>query len=220
MKEVYLKALDVLRNKPIMLWGLSLLSAVIVVLGFVLGGVILPVGFVVSYLINFGMAKIYLDGLEGKEVNSDQLFAGFNKGFLHIAGGMAWRDLWLVIWSCIPFVGPIIALVKGYSYAFVPYIMANDPEIKATEALRKSMKMTEGMKGQMFLADIVVPLLLFAAILILSLLGSIPVLGVLFRLALAIVMIVFYALYPVFMGLYKAAFYAKKVAETTPAIEE
>ncbi len=220
MREVFGKALEVLRKKPIMLWGLSLLSVIITAIGFVVGGVILPVGIVVSYLISFGMAKIYLDGLEGKEVNSDQMFVGFNKSFLHIAGGMAWRDLWLVIWSCVPFIGPIIALVKGYAYAFVPYLMATNPEMKATEVLRVSKKMTEGMKGQMFLADIVVAVAVVLIPIVLALLSRIPVIGFLFTLALVVFVVLCVIFLPIFQGLYKAAFYAKKAVATAPAVEE
>ena len=219
--EAYKKAFAVLAKKPIMLWGLSLLSVVITGVASVFSIGFLPVGIAFSFLINCGMAKVYLDGLEGKEVNSDQLFSCFNKGFLRIAGGMAWMNLWIIIWGLVPIVGPICALVKGYSYRFVPYILITNPEVSATQALRMSKEMTQGMKGQMFLADLVLYAGIFLVMLVLGLFSAIPVLGVLFALASLAFMIVVAALSSVFIGLYQASFYMDKIkVEAQPVVTE
>ena len=202
----YTTAFSVLKGKPILLWGLSLLHGLLTALAYLLGTIPI-ISIPIVYVLAVGMKAIYRDGLRGKEVNSDQLFMGFNKRFLRFAGGMAWKDLWVLIWCLIPIVGPIFAIIKSYSYRFVPYILLDDPEIKATEALRESMRQTKGMKGQMFAADILVYVAVFVVSLVLGLLGKIPYIGVLFTLVLVIVTILIGMFLPLFLGLIEAYFY-------------
>lgn len=213
--EAYKRALNVIVNRPVRLWGLSLLSGLIIVLGFLFTMPILALGVIVSYLVKCGMAKVYIDGLDGKEVNSDQIFAGFNKGFLRIAGGMAWTSLWVLIWCLVPIVGPIIGIVKMYSYRFVPYILITCPDIKATEAIRVSMNMTEGRKGQMFLADFCFGGAFVVVCLILGILGAIPFLGIIFRLVFFVVYIAYILFASIFSGLYQASFFVDAVRPGT-----
>ena len=204
--QAYKAALSVLAKKPFVLWGLSLMSGLLCILA-VIFCLPLPIVFIpVSLTLSAGMSIIYLDGLRGKQVNSDQLFLGF-KNFWHVAGGMAWMMLWVLIWSLIPFAGIIIGIVKAYSYRFTPYILMTRPEISATEALRVSMRETQGKKGAMFGADIIIALGFLVVVMILALLAQIPILGVLFALLLAIVYIVFIAFGPLFLGLVEAYFY-------------
>lgn len=204
--QAYKAALSVLAKKPFVLWGLSLMSGLLCILA-VIFCLPLPIVFIpVSLTLSAGMSIIYLDGLRGKQVNSDQLFLGF-KNFWHVAGGMAWMMLWVLIWSLIPFAGIIIGIVKAYSYRFTPYILMTRPEISATEALRVSMRETQGKRGAMFGADIIVALGFLVVVMILALLAQIPILGVLFALLLAIVYIVFIAFGPLFLGLVEAYFY-------------
>lgn len=204
--QAYKTALSVLMKKPFVLWGLSLLSGLLCILA-VLFCLPLPIVFIaINLTLSAGMSVIYLDGLRGKQVNSDQLFSGF-KNFWHVAGGMAWMNLWVLIWSLIPFAGIVIGVVKAYSYRFTPYILMTRPEISATEALRVSMRETRGKKGAMFGADVITVLGFVAVVIILSLLAEIPVVGVLFGLLLAIAYIVFIAFGPLFLGLVEAFFY-------------
>ena len=214
----YKQALDVILKKPIMLWGLSLLSVVITGLLSVVTAPIFILGTAISVLVSCGMVKVYLDGLKGKEVNSDQLFAAFNKNAFRVIGAMAWMGLWLVIWAMIPIAGPVIAVVKAYSYRFVPYIVMTKPEVTATQALRLSMQMTKGKKGQMFLADLCFYGGIFVVSLVLGLFAAIPFIGVLFGLVLFIFYVAVALFAPIFTGLYSAAFYDEtEVKEEVPA---
>ncbi len=203
----YKKALEVLTKKPFTLWGLSLMSGLLTIIANLVLGVIPALAVAVVYLLTCGMAKIYLDGLEEKSVCSDQLFAAFNKNCFRIAGAMAWRTLWVIIWALIPIAGPIIAIVKSYSYRFVPYILVTNPDIKATEALKLSMKLTNGKKGQMFLADLCFGLGVFLVVFVLTLFSAIPIIGILFMFILFIVCILLMAFSAVFQGLYQAYFF-------------
>ena len=202
----YNAAFSVLKGKPIRLWGLSLLHGLLSVLATLIGAIPI-ISIPITYLLDVGMKAIFRDGLRGKEVNSDQLFMAFNKRFLRFAGGMAWRDLWILIWCLIPIVGPIFAVITAYAYRFVPYILLDDPEISATQALRESMRQTKGMKGQMFGADILVYAAIFVVSLVLGLLGQIPYIGVLFTLVLVIVTILICMFISLFLGLVEAYFY-------------
>ncbi len=206
--DAYKTAFRVLLKKPLVLWGLSLMCGL---LTFLINsfGVLLPIiSIPITLTLSAGMSLIYLDGLKGKEVNSDQLFAGFKK-FAHVAGGMAWMSLWVLIWSLIPFVGIITGLVKAYSYAFVPYILMTCPDISATEALRISMRTTNGKKLNMFLADLLFGVAIFAIILVLFLVGLIPVLGWIVCFGGIVIIIAFS---PLLKGLIGAYFYETRHA--------
>lgn len=80
----------------------------------------------------------------------------FTKGFdgryyLRRVGGYAWMTLFTFLWSLL-FVIP--GIVKGYSYALTPYILAKYPEIPAKEALKLSMKIMNGRKSELFVLDL------------------------------------------------------------------
>ncbi len=202
---LFTSCLDVLKKKPLTLWGLSLLSILLCGLATVFG--IIPLVWMpITFVISGGMAMVYLDGLKGKQVSAEQLFVGF-KDFFRVAGGMAWMCLWLIIWGLIPFAGPIIALIKAYSYRFVPFILMTDKDVSATAALKLSIEKTNGYKGKMFVCDLIVYLAIYAAMLLLMLLAQIPYIGGLFMLILFLFMLVVMAILPVFYGLLSAAYY-------------
>lgn len=205
---IYKKAFNVLKQKPLKLWGISLLSmflAYVAGIGFV---GILAIGFVVELLLNASMACIYLRGLHGEEVECAQLFEGFKKeNIARVAGGMAWQSLWVTLWSLIPVCGFVFAMIKSYTYAFTPYIVMTRPEVNATQAIKVSEKETMGYRGKMFGADILAIGILAATVLILSLLGAIPFIGVLFRIVNFLVIVAAIVFLPLFLGLVHAAFY-------------
>lgn len=202
---IYRSALNTLKEKPVRLWGISLLSSLITILILVFG--ILPIITIpVTLTLSAGMSVIYLNGFKGREVNSEQLFSGF-KNFAHVAGGMCWKKLWILIWALVPIAGIAFAVIKSLSYAFVPYILIERPEISATEALKYSMKKTNGLKLKMFIAWIL-PIAAVALIsLALSLLGLIPFVGIAFQVIRIIFTICYSAVMPLFLGLIFAGFY-------------
>ena len=204
-RDLIFKAVDVLEKKPIRLWGVSLLCQLLVGLAALFG--MLPIISVpIALVLNAGMAMVYLTGYRGGEVNSDALFAGF-KRFFKVAGGMGWMALWILIWGLIPIVGPVFAIIKSYSYRFVPYIMIQDPEISATEALRLSMKKAEGYKGRMFLADFLVMVAVWVVSLVFGGLSLIPKVGIVFTILGVIAGILIALLMPLLLGLINAACY-------------
>ena len=176
---IYSRAFGLLAKKPILLWGLSLMCSLLTLLASVFGFIPL-ISLPIIFVLEVGMASVYLDAVRGKNISSDQIFAGFTKNFFRVAGGMGWMYLWILIWSLIPIVGIVFGIIKAYSYRFVPYILINNPEISATEALRVSMRLTDGYKGKMFLADLLIGLIIFVVLLIFVLISAAaPVLAIL-----------------------------------------
>lgn len=212
----YKRALEVILKKPIMLWGLSLLAVVVATVSGVLTAALPFLSIGLGYLFTCGQVKLYMDGLEGKEVDSKQLFAAFNQNWLKTASAMAWQGLWNLIWGFVPVMG----IIKSYSYKFVPYIIMTNPEISAFDALKISMKMTEGKKKQMFLADLVFMAAPMVANLILGLFAAIPLIGGLFGLASLLVNIAVFLFGTIFSGLYQASFFDKnELAQYTATAE-
>ncbi len=203
--EIIKRALLVILKKPFRLWGLSLLCGVLSVIAYCLGGPVLAIGFCVSLVLNLAMEWIYLDGYRGKEVGSNQLFEPF-KNFWKSFAGMGWRELWIFLWSLIPFAGIVFAIIKTYSYQLTPYIL-REGDISPQEALRESMKRTKGYKGKMFLTDLLAAACLIIAALILVLLGMIPYVGVVFIVLYVILLIIIAVFGPLFFGLIRAAWY-------------
>lgn len=212
----YKRALDVILKKPIMLWGLSLLLGIVSIVASLVTMSIPFLSIAIGYLFTLGGVKLYMDGLKGKEVNSKQLFAAFNKNCVKSAGAMAWQQLWTVIWAFVPVYG----IVKSYSYRFVPYIVTTHPEISAFDALKISMKMTEGKKLQMWLADIVFTVVPAVAGGILGALSAIPLIGGAFSL-ISLVLVLAIALFgSIFTGLYQASFFnEEEVAQYINPVE-
>lgn len=207
---VWGRAMEVLKSKPIRLWGVSLMYTLLSGLAVGLG--VLPIIYLpITFVLEAGMKAVYLAGLKGKEVQTDHLFTGFRDGkFFRFAGGMGWMYLWVFIWALIPIVGIVLAIIKALAYSFTPYIMMEDPEITGPEALRKSMQMTDGLKGKMF-GGIVLPVIIVSvASLILGALSTIRYVGILFAIVEVVFLILVAVLMPLFLGLVEAAFYDEK----------
>ncbi len=202
ISKVYNHALDILKSKPIKLWGLSLLAILLSALAQIFA--VLPIiSIPISVTIYAGMLLVFLDGYKGKEVDSNQLFAGF-KSFSHIAGGMLWMMLWILIWALIPIVGFVFAIIKSYEYRFTPYILFTQPKVSVFDALKLSMKQTEGYKGTMFGADMIIVGIVLAVELVLYILGLIPYIGAVLGLLIALP---FFIVLPLFQGLVHAGMY-------------
>lgn len=74
------------------------------------------------------------------------LFFIRNKNWMNIVKVLLLRDIKLFLWS-LTIVGGVI---KNYSYALVPYIVAENPKICAKEAVLLSKRMMQGHKWELF----------------------------------------------------------------------
>lgn len=73
----------------------------------------------------------------------DQFGQGFAQAFL--------RRLYVFLWSLL-FIIP--GIVKSFSYAMTPFIMADNPNLTASEAINLSKKMMDGHKLDLFWLDL------------------------------------------------------------------
>ena len=62
-------------------------------------------------------------------------------------GGSLWMSLFIFLWSLL-FMIP--GIIKAFSYSMTPYILADCPDVKAQDALKLSMRMMKGHKGEYF----------------------------------------------------------------------
>ncbi len=204
--EIMKRAFQVILRKPFKLWGISLLCALLEILAYLFGGSVLAIGLAVGLVLSLGMEWIFLDGYRGEEVESKQLFVPF-KNFWRSFAGMGWRELWILLWSMIPFAGVVFGTIKTYAYLLTPFILREDPEISAQDALRESINRTNGYKGRIFLTDLLVALIMVAPSLILTLLGLIPYVGIVFTILNVLYSLVLAAFGPLYLGLIRAAWY-------------
>ena len=75
----------------------------------------------------------------------------FDSTYTKKLGGSLWMALWIFIWSLLFF---IPGIVKSFSYAMTPYILADCPEVSPTEALKISQRMMNGHKGELFMLQL------------------------------------------------------------------
>lgn len=212
---IYKRAFAVLMKKPLKLWGISLLFVLLTsVLGSLCGVAIPALAIAVGMLMGTAMTVIFLKGYRGEEVEVTQLFACFKdwQTIKRVVLGLSWMALWIFLWALIPIVGPIFALIRMYEYRLTPYILVFEPNVPITEAIKISAQKTKGYKLQMWLADFVFVLVIFAANIVLAILCLIPLLGILIALAMFLANVVVIALAPLFVGLVQAAFYEEITA--------
>ena len=217
---IYKRAMAVLMRKPLKLWGISLLSTLLIPLLTSLCGFAIPgLGIAISLLMTTSMTMVYLAGYRGKAVHTTQIFSCFKdwNTIKRVTLGMCWMNLWVVLWSLIPIVGPFIALKRIYEYRLTPYILITEPDVALTEAHKESAKRTKGYKLQMWLSDFVIDIIYWIAFGIIAALAAIPYIGFLFGLVLFVLGVLYSALRPLFTGLVQAAFYEEITNPTIPA---
>lgn len=110
--------------------------------------------YILSLLISLGLGGPFLLGLTGiflkvynkQEFELGNLFDGF-KDFSRALSAYLLMSLYIFLWLLLLIVPGIIAAL-GYSMTF--FIMAEDPDLPATEAMQKSKQMMFGHKTELF----------------------------------------------------------------------
>jgi len=101
--------------------------------------------FVVVWSVNtYGaFIKIY----KREKTGVGEVASNLQVNFLRKLGGTWWMVLWFVLWYLL-FIIP--GIVKLMAYFFTPNILADCPDVKATDAIKISMRITKGHKGKIF----------------------------------------------------------------------
>ncbi|MCF0242462.1 MAG: DUF975 family protein [Treponema sp.] len=97
-------------------------------------------------IIEVSTAYASLKMYRGQKCDMKDLFTGFND-YWHIIGGYWYTSLFASLWSLL-FIVP--GIIKSISYSMVPYILMDQPNVDVTEAIKLSMKMTDGHKKELF----------------------------------------------------------------------
>jgi uncharacterized membrane protein len=93
-----------------------------------------------------GAATFSLSLSRGKEARLEQIFEGF-RHFTTALVAYLLILLYVVLWALLLIVPGIIA---GLGYSMTFYILSDDPQIKAEDALKKSKAMMDGYKLKLF----------------------------------------------------------------------
>ncbi len=103
--------------------------------------------------LTLGLYLYFLGFSNGLKPSFSEIFTkGFDgRYYLRRVGGLLWMALFTFLWSLL-FVIP--GIVKSYSYALTPYILARYPEIPAKEAIKLSMKVMDGRKFELFVLQL------------------------------------------------------------------
>lgn len=114
-------------------------------IGILIGGAIaLALGVFVAPIIEVGKNRFYMESRQqGHAAGIDCLIWGFRNEYLNIVWTMLVRNI-LVFLGTLCFVIPGIYL--GYCYHMVPYILAENPDMRTSDVLRMSNDMMQGHK--------------------------------------------------------------------------
>lgn len=106
--------------------------------------------FIIGGVVRQGYCHFLLNQQDGKEHHVKDLFSQFNRfgdGFvLALLEG-----LFVMLWTLLFIIPGIIA---AYRYAMAPFILLENPDMKASQALKASSEMMQGHKWQLFCLEI------------------------------------------------------------------
>ncbi len=126
------------------------LPTLISVLGFSMAsGLIGLVIFLIGGTIELGHAQFLLKQHDGQEPTFGDLFSQFHRFGQGFAQHFLIR-LYVFLWMLL-FIIP--GIVKSLSYAMTPFIMADHPELSASEAITRSREMMNGHKLDLFVLN-------------------------------------------------------------------
>uniref|UniRef100_UPI004055E2D4 DUF975 family protein n=1 Tax=Agathobacter sp. TaxID=2021311 RepID=UPI004055E2D4 len=102
--------------------------------------------FILGSIIKVGYAKFNLNLVDRTDGSFENLFAYFSF-WKTTAAARFLQSIYVLLWSLLFIVPGIIA---SYSYAMTEYVLADHPELSASEALSRSKQMMDGNKWRLF----------------------------------------------------------------------
>ena len=118
---------------------LSIKSGVFGLAAFLLGGTL-----------ELGYARFLLKQHDGKNTEFNDLFSQFHRYGTGFAQHFL-RGLYVALWGILLV---IPGIMKSYSYAMTPFILADHPDLTATQAIEWSEELMEGHKMDLFILDL------------------------------------------------------------------
>lgn len=115
-----------------------------------LGGLLSFAQFIIGGVIELGYAKFLLKQNAGQPLDVGDLFSEFDRFGTGFAQKFL-RSLYIALWSLLLVIPGIMA---GYSYAMTPYILAEHPDLTASQAIQMSKSMMFGHRWDLFVLDL------------------------------------------------------------------
>jgi len=106
------------------------------------------VGMAIIMVMGVNALGEYIKIWQRQDASTSALFSELKVNFWRKLGGVMWQMLWTILWSLLLIVPGII---KSMSYYFTPNILVDCPDVKATDAIKISMRITEGHKMDVFI---------------------------------------------------------------------
>lgn len=106
--------------------------------------------FLIGGVLQMGYAGFLLKQHDGKEAVFGDLFSKFDAFGTGFAQRFL-RNLYVFLWSLL-FIIP--GIIKSYAYAMTPFILAENPNLSASQAIQLSEDMMDGHKGDLFILDL------------------------------------------------------------------
>lgn len=103
--------------------------------------VVLPIG------VGFNMAYRKLLAEGDTDILGNMFRIGFSSRYLKIVCTMLLVNIYVFLWTLL-FIVP--GIIKTFSYAMTPYILVEEPELTANQAIDKSRAMMKGHKFDLF----------------------------------------------------------------------
>ena len=103
--------------------------------------------FLVGGAVQLGYAEILLKQQNDRKFTFSDLFSQFHRFGQGFAQSFL-RELYTALWTLL-FIIP--GIVANYRYAMTPFIMADYPELTASEAIDRSKELMDGHKGELFM---------------------------------------------------------------------
>ena len=133
---------------------LALGASIIAMIAILLVAVVSVLGCVLDALIFnpliMGAHRFFMRNLD-QEAGVKEIAFAFDSNYKQIAKTLFLRDLYVFLWSLLLIVPGII---KAYQYRMVDYLLNDDPNLTAAEALQKSKAMMQGNKWRAFVLDL------------------------------------------------------------------
>lgn len=111
------------------------------------GGALGLAAFILGGVLQLGYARFLLKQHDRQNPEFNDLFSQFDRFGAGFAQAFL-RGLYTALWSLLLIIPGIIA---GLSYAMTPYIMAENPNLTASEAIRRSKELMDGHKMDLFI---------------------------------------------------------------------
>ena len=110
----------------------------------------LPLNIFFTIPLGFGLIIVFLSFVrDAKVLDVRNVFSVFNKIYYWKSIGVSLlMGIYIFLWALLLI---IPGIVKALSYSMAPYIIAENPEMRAEEAIQRSMKMMDGHKMELFI---------------------------------------------------------------------